>query len=1026
MNYHFGVNEMECTLKAAAKYLLSLLFYVSTVRISMLSENACKQSEYHCQNGKCVPTNRFCNSINDCGDNSDEPRFCTPCNRTYYGEVGITYEMEIHRPKVNQLPFACLLTFHAGADGFGDIVQITFSRFTLGRFHSFTGVMGCQDGEMQISETERPFTGGGWCGNSIKPTHYFSESSSVKVTIKLHKLPDDNDDYNYDIKIIYRMWPKKESAIRYGGQNYDSKLLSWNRSVDSRTHAQSALHYFLGDLISGTYCSRIFSDCDRNKCRLQSPNFPGLYPRNLTCYYAIRQHPVPSNKHALISIRQKIGQMISIQSIQYAENKHETQLKFWHECDLVQDYVTIYDGYTTRDPILLKFCGGGTALPEIISSGPEVLVEFSTSPFGTMLNPTHLLPLHGFQLEIQVHFVNRNSSVYTPNKRCEFWIQGSGNGILESPKHTLPPNTTCLYHLQGLESRFTPPVKYQDYSRWKTYSRYRIWLSVLKFHSSGLEGVLVTPKEEENCRTQLQIWDSNIRSPSLCHDYCRTDQLIRTHNNERLLARYCRNLIPRTCEHSLLEKSSSRPCSLSESFLSSKNALTLEMKGYESTALRPISFRALYEFVDLYQDGEQWGTGICDRRFFSKSQVTASSMYTFSSPKNVFLYGRGGSMNLSCTYRFEGQEGEKIKITINKLYFANRSDCYTYRNLDSPYVQCVGNATATLSFFEIPFRNIFPLAKGCLCSGTDNFLPFTFTSSSQIVDLEFVVNQMNFTEDYRHYYVEGAYEFLHAPVCAVRKVASGSSGELIFRTPSRTPEEVNCDHQPWLIKPKFDYFLYVKMHGVIIPNVQHKVLNISAPVACSTTNRVIIHSSKTVYAVVCPLPVPSHRHHIVEVFSNGWIIETNAAPNIYDLLLYTFKNYSKSIIVEFLPLEPGTYRLSWLEITKSQWFMLTPPEGLNYIQEGCFHRCPELNGCINATLWCDGIEHCPSGYDESIAHCFFLLQMPALYLILIVTAFLLISCSTLLVCCRLYEHRMTLQPLSTDTEAIFNPHEVIC
>lgn len=107
----------------------------------------------------------------------------------------------------------------------------------------------------------------------------------------------------------------------------DSKLLSWNGSVDSRTYAQSVPHYFLGDLISGTYCSRIFSDCDRNKCRLQSPNFPGLYPRNLTCYYAVRQHPVPSNKHALISIRQKIGQMISIQSIQYAENKHETQLK---------------------------------------------------------------------------------------------------------------------------------------------------------------------------------------------------------------------------------------------------------------------------------------------------------------------------------------------------------------------------------------------------------------------------------------------------------------------------------------------------------------------------------------------------------------------------------------------------------------------------------------------------------------------------------------------------------------------------
>lgn len=49
----------------------------------------------------------------------------------------------------------------------------------------------------------------------------------------------------------------------------------------------SSSEQYLGDLISGTYCSRIFSDCDRKKCRLQSPNFPGLYPRNLTCYYAV-------------------------------------------------------------------------------------------------------------------------------------------------------------------------------------------------------------------------------------------------------------------------------------------------------------------------------------------------------------------------------------------------------------------------------------------------------------------------------------------------------------------------------------------------------------------------------------------------------------------------------------------------------------------------------------------------------------------------------------------------------------------
>lgn len=41
--------------------------------------------------------------------------------------------------------------------------------------------------------------------------------------------------------------------------------------------------------MQGTFCSRIFTNCDKKVCRLQSPNFPGIYPRNLTCYFAVRQ-----------------------------------------------------------------------------------------------------------------------------------------------------------------------------------------------------------------------------------------------------------------------------------------------------------------------------------------------------------------------------------------------------------------------------------------------------------------------------------------------------------------------------------------------------------------------------------------------------------------------------------------------------------------------------------------------------------------------------------------------------------------
>lgn len=166
--------------------------------------------------------------------------------------------------------------------------------------------------------------------------------------------------------------------------------------------------YYLGDLISGTYCSRIFSDCDRKNCRLQSPNFPGVYPRNLTCYYAVRQHEVPQGKHALIVVKQPNGQLVSIRSqkalyaAQQERGNNGRELKFWQQCDEVQDYVTVYDGYTTRDPVILRFCGGGVPVPEAISSGPELLVEFTTSPFGTFLQPVTSQSLHGFQLEVEV------------------------------------------------------------------------------------------------------------------------------------------------------------------------------------------------------------------------------------------------------------------------------------------------------------------------------------------------------------------------------------------------------------------------------------------------------------------------------------------------------------------------------------------------------------------------------------------------------------------------------------------------
>lgn len=50
------------------------------------------------------------------------------CNRTWFGDTGKTYEMELDKPK--NLPFVCHLNFTAAGGSHGDIIQVsTFSQF---------------------------------------------------------------------------------------------------------------------------------------------------------------------------------------------------------------------------------------------------------------------------------------------------------------------------------------------------------------------------------------------------------------------------------------------------------------------------------------------------------------------------------------------------------------------------------------------------------------------------------------------------------------------------------------------------------------------------------------------------------------------------------------------------------------------------------------------------------------------------------------------------------------------------------
>lgn len=110
--------------------------------------------------------------------------------------------------------------------------------------------------------------------------------------------------------------------------------------------------FHMGDLMEGTYCSRIFSDCDKKRCVLQSPNYPGLYPRNLTCYYAIRQHSIPYGHQALISITQPYSRLVSIKTDR--TNPEGADPKPVERKVYLHDIMSFYTKHSTRTFIFMQ------------------------------------------------------------------------------------------------------------------------------------------------------------------------------------------------------------------------------------------------------------------------------------------------------------------------------------------------------------------------------------------------------------------------------------------------------------------------------------------------------------------------------------------------------------------------------------------------------------------------------------------------------------------------------------------------
>ncbi|XP_011053058.1 PREDICTED: uncharacterized protein LOC105145301 [Acromyrmex echinatior] len=896
---------------------------------SGIGGGTCGLAELTCRDGRCVPIDAYCNGEDDCGDGSDEPTMCTPCNRTYHGREGHTYKLDLPRPAEERLPFLCHLTFTAAGQGYGELVQLLWDAFSVGRVDAnadnyFTS---CPEGSLQLAELGRHFTGGSWCGVSEGRASYYSETSTVTASIRLFHAPSA---VPFEFRLRYRFVARNEAVARLG---------------------KPELPIERGSPVPGTYCSRNFYECHLKQCRLQSPNYPGEYPRNASCLITVRQKEVPTCKHAMISVKSTSTGPVGLSATV------NTSLSVWQDCSPDRDRLIFRDGPRTEDPILLVYCGG--PLPQVTARGPAMQVEFRSSPVAIPLGASSLR----LELELRVIYVDSDGLDYAKGPQgCHFFVNGTGvgskrSGTIRAPLHALPPGSNCTWNIKGAIGD-------------------RVWIYFSSYSQRDLTGNgennnatagQLTPdiSAASVCAVKLVFWDGAPRTgqpmATLCDD------------------------TPKLCAHAALRNvtRSTRPCTEEESYLTTAPSLTLSMETVLGTAIHPINFHARYEFVSTVQTGEPWGDGVCSR-IWRKVHVGE-----IMSPRDVRLFGRGGASKLDCRYRVEAGSGERVRLTLHNVSLGESTMCTSDSDPHTGKPRCVqevGSREARLVIYESPWRDV-KLPRTCLCDNTSH-LPLTYITSGRALEITFLVDQQAPHEDFETLFFYASFELIRVPECPRKQRIRGEGGELRFVNPPLSRPDIYCEGLPWLVEAHENRSLFVLTWGWFLPlepppftgpetfgGVSGTGSGVSGDqIKCPTTNRILLYSGwpPKLLKVVCPAE-PGAREFTVHVFSQEWLGPTEEGK-------WPGPPRPPALLLDFVARESGQAAASWLEISKSRAALrrqLRLPERIpggvienetngmpSYIGD-CPHKCPELGACIAASLWCDGHAHCPSGHDEA-------------------------------------------------------------